>query len=157
MIPVWLKIIRNFYKKKIEGKYIKMITWLNQGNFHFVLYVYLVPDVSQWTCIAFLIRKNNRNLKYEMSTLVGRLWCGLPRGSVLPGSGAADQNNTLGRRIFRVLQRMFQARRAAGRLLPVSRHEGEGLIQSQMSSQSPPPASRSSLAWIQFWGEDARR
>lgn len=69
----------------------------------------------------------------------------------------------LGRRIFRVLQRMFkagrgrEARRAAARLLPFSRHEGKCLIQDQMSSQSPLPASRSCLSWIQFWGEDSRR
>lgn len=85
-----------------------MVMWLYQGDFYFILYVYFIPDVLQWMCIAFLIRKNNHNLKYRTLMLAGML-CSMvcPEALYSPRNSPADQNNMLGRRIFLVLLRMF--------------------------------------------------
>lgn len=83
-----------------------MVTWLYQGVFYLILYVYFVSNVLQWTCIALLTRKKNHNLKYRV-LMLGTL-SGMVCSEALcsPGNDPADQNNMLGRRIFLVLLRM---------------------------------------------------
>lgn len=83
-----------------------MVTWLYQADFYFILYVYVVSNVLQWTCTALLTRKTNHNLKYRMlmlGTLSGMV---CPEALCSPSNDPADQNHMLGRRIFLVLLRV---------------------------------------------------
>lgn len=93
-------------------------------------------------CIAFLIRKNNHNLKYRTLVLLGMLYSTVcPEALYSPRNGPADQNNMLGRRIFLVLlcsrQREAgqQGRQLEGYCPCPDMRTGVCLIQRQMDSQ----------------------
>lgn len=72
----------------------------------FLLYVYFVPYILQQTYVAFLGRESNWR---DGEGAGGKTGVACPEALCLPRSSPDDQNSLLGRRIFLVLIRMFQA------------------------------------------------